>query len=137
MNKIHLYNTENILEIPNTQKINITELSKLENDSVDFIYMQDILDTIFPEDHDSVLQICGEKIKEDGFISIQAPDLKQLAIAITLDQINTDIAQMILYKDRVFVHTAQNIKDIVESNKLTVHSQKYINIFEYYFILTK
>ena len=84
-----------------------------------------------------MLQILFAKLKPQGLLHIQAPDLKQLAIAITFDKIKIDIAQLILYKSRLFLHTSQNIKDILEHNNYIVMKQKYVNIFEYLFICSK
>ena len=44
---------------------------------------------------------------------------------------------LFLYNKRVFAHTAQNIKDILETNNYITIAQKYVNIFEYHFIFKK
>lgn len=137
MRAIHLYNNKAFLDIPNTEKISIDDLKDIENDSVDTVYIQDLLDTVFPEQQADIIQEIKNKIKNSGIIHIQAPDLKQLCSSVSTGAIDLSLAQMVLYKDRIFTHTAKNIKDILEHNSLIILSQKYINIFEYHFVVKK
>ena len=132
MNNIHLYHTESLLDIPNTTAIKLENLESIEDSSVDEIYIQDILDTLPPAQQSELLQKIQKKLRKGGFLFVQAPDIKQLAVALTLDKISVDTAQMVLYKDKLFVHTAKNTRDILELNDYKIVVQKYINIFEYF-----
>jgi trans-aconitate methyltransferase len=132
MNNIHLYNTESLLDIPNTTRIKLENLDTITDASVDEFYIQDILDTVSPTQHSELLQKIKQKLTANGFLFVQAPDIKQLAVALILDKISVDMAQMVLYKDKLFVHTAKNTRDILELNDYKIVVQKYINIFEYF-----
>jgi hypothetical protein len=132
MNNIHLYNTESLLDIPNTTRIKLENLDTITDASVDEFYIQDILDTVSPTQHSELLQKIKQKLTANGFLFVQAPDIKQLAVALILDKISVDMAQMVLYKDKLFVHTAKNARDILELNDYKIVVQKYINIFEYF-----
>lgn len=138
MNKICVYNREiPVSIIPDTKEIHLQDIDTIDNDSVDEIFIQDLLDTVLPEQYDITLTKLRNKLKDNGVLHIQAPDLKQIAIATTFNKITIDLAQMILYRDRIFVHTAKNIKDLLINNDYKVIVQKYINIFEYYFMCLK
>ena len=136
MNNISLYHKEQI-DVPNSKNVYFQDIKEIEDNSVDNIYLHDCLDFVIVDQHSEMLQILFAKLKPQGLLHIQAPDLKQLAIAITFDKIKIDIAQLILYKSRLFLHTSQNIKDILEHNNYIVMKQKYVNIFEYLFICSK
>ena len=136
MNNISLYHKEQI-DLPNSKNVYFQDIKEIEDNSVDNIYLHDCLDFVIVDQHSEMLQILFAKLKPQGLLHIQAPDLKQLAIAITFDKIKINIAQLILYKSRLFLHTSQNIKDILEHNNYIVMKQKYVNIFEYLFICSK
>lgn len=136
MNNISIYHKDNI-EVPNAQNIYFQDVREIEENSIDNIYLHDCLDFIVIDQHSEMLQVIFKKLKPNGMLHIQAPDLKQLAIAMTFDKIKIEIAQLILYKNRLFLHTAKNIKDILEHNNYIVMTQKYVNVFEYLFICSK
>ena len=136
MNNISIYHKENI-DVPNAKNIYFQDVKEIEDDSVDNIYLHDCLDFILIDQHSEFLQLVFAKLKANGMLHVQAPDLKQLAIAIAFDKIRIDVAQLILYKSRLFLHTSQNIKDILEHNNYIIMNQKYINIFEYLFVCSK
>ena len=136
MNNISIYHKENI-DVPNAKNIYFQDVKEIEDDSVDNIYLHDCLDFILIDQHSEFLQLIFAKLKANGMLHVQAPDLKQLAIAIAFDKIRIDVAQLILYKSRLFLHTSQNIKDILEHNNYIIMNQKYINIFEYLFVCSK
>jgi predicted SAM-dependent methyltransferase len=136
MNNISIYHKDNI-EVPNAQNIYFQDVREIEENSIDNIYLHDCLDFIIIDQHSEMLQVIFNKLKPNGMLHIQAPDLKQLAIAMTFDKIKIEIAQLILYKNRLFLHTAKNIKDILEHNNYIVMTQKYVNVFEYLFICSK
>ncbi len=136
MNNISIYHKNNI-EVPNAQNIYFQDVKEIEENSVDNIYLHDCLDFVIIDQHSELLQVIFNKLKPNGMLHIQAPDLKQLAIAMTFDKIKIEIAQLILYKSRLFLHTANNIKDILEHNNYIIMTQKYVNVFEYLFICSK
>ena len=128
MNNVSIYHKDPI-EVPSSTNVYFQDIKEIEDSSIDNIYLHDCLDFVIIDQHSEMLQILHQKLKDNGLLHIQAPDLKQLAIAITFDKIKIDIAQLILYKSRLFLHTAQNTKDILE--------HKYVNVFEYLFICSK
>jgi predicted SAM-dependent methyltransferase len=136
MNNISIYHKEHI-EVPNSKNVYFQEIKDIDDDSIDNIYLHDCLDFVVVDQHSEMLQILFKKLNSDGLLHIQAPDLKQLAIAIAFDKIKIDIAQLVLYRSRLFLHTTQNIKDILEHNGYVVMTQKYINLFEYLLISSK
>jgi hypothetical protein len=125
------------INMPNAEDINISDVGSLDKDIAENIYLNDCMDFITPLQHKELLDILHNIIKENGLLYIQAPDLKQIMIAATFNKINMQLAQMLLYNKRVFAHTAQNIKDILETSNYITITQKYINIFEYHFIFKK
>tara|TARA_R110002074_G_scaffold365945_1_gene539729 strand:- start:734 stop:1150 length:417 start_codon:yes stop_codon:yes gene_type:complete len=136
MNDISIYHKDPI-EVPNSTNVYFQNMKEIEDDSIDNLYLHDCLDFVIIDQHSEVLQILRQKLKDNGLLHIQAPDLKQLAIAITFDKIKIEISQLILYKSRLFLHTAQNIKDILEHNQYIIMKQKYVNVFEHLFICSK
>ena len=136
MNNISIYHKDSI-EVPNSQNIYFQNVREIEENSVDNIYLHDCLDFIVIDQHSELLQVMFNKLKPNGMLHIQAPDLKQLAIAMTFDKIKIEIAQLLLYKNRLFLHTANNIKDMLEYNDYIIMTQKYVNVFEYLFICSK
>ena len=125
------------IDIPNTENVNIEKIDSLEDGSIENLYLNDCLDHIPPVDHSQLLLQIHNVLSDNGLLYIQGPDLKQTMIATVFNKINIQLAQMLLYNKRTFSHTAQNIKDILESNNYIIISQKYINIFEYHFIFKK
>lgn len=125
------------IDIPNTEDVNISDVGSLDKDVAENIYLNDCMDFITPSQHKELLDILHTTIKQNGLLYIQAPDLKQIMIAATFNKINMQLTQMLLYNKRVFAHTAQNIKDILETNNYITIAQKYVNIFEYHFIFKK
>ena len=133
MSNIYLHKTNDTLDIPDTNSIHINRIDELENNSVENMYIQDLLDYTLPSEQPALLEKIAEKLNNKGLLYIQAPDIKQLAIALTFDKVNIELAQMLTYKERVFMHSAQNIIDLLSVANYKLITQKYINIFEYYF----
>lgn len=133
MNNIYLHKTNDILDIPDTNNIHIDRIDEIENNSVESMYIQDLLDYTLPSEQPALLEKIAEKLNNKGLLYIQAPDIKQLAVALTFDKVNIELAQMLTYKERVFMHSAQNIIDLLSVANYKLITQKYINIFEYYF----
>jgi len=136
MNNVSIYHNEYI-ETPESKNIYFQDVKELEDNSIDNIYLNDSLDFIVVDQHSEMLQVLKSKLKPNGLLHIQAPDLKQLSIAITFNKIKIDIAQLVLYKSRLFLHTSKNIEDILEHNNYVVMIKKYVNVFEYLFVCGK
>lgn len=134
MNNIYIYSVANKIDIPDVESISIDTIDSIEANSIEILYLQDLLDTLSPSDQAIFFSTVKPKLKPNAIVYIQAPDLKKIGIAIAFDKIDTQLAQMILYKDKLFIHNRHDIKNIMENNGFKIISQKYINMFEYHIV---
>lgn len=134
MNDIYLYTINDTLDIPNTKAISIDNIEQIADNSIDNLYLQDILDTLPQSDQDKFFNIIKHKIQDTTHIFIQAPDLKHVCLNVSNGKITPSFAQSIFYRDKLFLHTLDDIVKILSEYGFIVICKKYINLFEYHII---
>ena len=88
MNKIHLHNTRDPIDIPKYHSLNIDQMVKVKNNSVESVYMLDMLDYHNKAQGATILQTIYDKLITNGELIIQSPDLKQLIICMNFNKID-------------------------------------------------
>jgi predicted SAM-dependent methyltransferase len=133
MTKIHIHKDEQAnFEIPKYTPMSYDRFVNLENNSIESIYIVDILDYFTKEDSDVVLRCIHDKLIDSGDIVIQGPDFYQLLIAINFNKIQPDLGKQVIYSGRVIMHSMEDILSKVNLAGFECYIKKYINIFEYY-----
>lgn len=131
MKKIHLY-LDSDIEIPHYASLHVNQINDLEDGSVESFYILDILDRCDKTNGDAIVKAISNKLIQGGNIMIQAPDIKQLVIAINFNKVNFDYGRGILYDSRIYMHKLNEIVSRLQSQGFECYIKKYINIFEYY-----
>lgn len=116
---------------------NITNIDSYENESIDEVYIQDLLDFYEEKNCLPVLSLIVKKLNSGGSIVIQSIDLKQLSIAIAFGEVDQQTAKSVLYPSKKSIHYINDILDMLQSLEMRIEIKKYINIFEYYIQATK
>ena len=115
----------------------IKNIEIYDNESIDSIHIQDLLD-YYSDDHISdFIQVLKSKLKNGGTITIQSIDIKQLSRAITFDEIEIQLVKQLLYPLKRSIHTLYEIESMFNAIGMKTISKKYINLFEYYIVITK
>jgi predicted SAM-dependent methyltransferase len=110
----------------------IVNIDTYENNSIENCMIQDLLDYYTDHEASLVLSLIYKKLKPGGKVVIQAPDLKQIAVAITFNEIDQKTIKEILYPDKKSIHSINDICNMILANKMHINSKKYVNIIEYY-----
>lgn len=115
----------------------INNIDKYEDNSLSNILLQDLLDFYSEEEFKDIFTKVSNKLAADGKIVIQSIDAKLLSIAVAFGDINTGLMKQVLYPYKRSIHTMDEILSIAGSIGLKSESKRFINIFEYYIVLTK
>ena len=130
MNNIYLY-INNPLDLPDADAHPVDKITEIQDNSVDAFYLLDLLDYC-TDNCDWILTTITNKLKDNGKIIIQAPDIKQLIVAISFNTIDFNHGRSILYSNRLRMHTMLEIVKIIQSYKYDCIIKTYINTFEYF-----
>lgn len=116
---------------------NIINIDNYQNDTIENIMITDLLDYYVNDESVGVLQLIHQKLKAGGSIQIQAPDIKQLAVAILSEELSQNDVQDVLYPAKKSIHSIYDIENMAKDIGATIINKKYINIFEYYIVIQK
>lgn len=117
---------------------NITNIDNYTDHSIDHIIINDLLDYYNAHISNQILDLIVRKLKFGGNLEIQGIDLYELSLAISKRQIDTEIAQVLLYRNnRKFIYTMHDIEIILKQLGLDIYNKRYINVFEYYILAKK
>jgi predicted SAM-dependent methyltransferase len=84
-----------------------------------------------------VLQLIYEKLANEGSIQIQAPDIKQLAVALLSEELSQNDVRDVLYPSKKNIHSIYDIENMAKQIGAKITNKKYINVFEYYIVIQK
>jgi hypothetical protein len=115
----------------------IKNIETYDNESIDNIYIQDLLDYYSDDQINDFIQVLKSKLKTGGTITIQSIDIKQLSRAVTFDEIETQLVKQLLYPLKRSIHTLYEIDSIFNGIDMKAINKKYINLFEYYIVIKK
>lgn len=115
----------------------INNIDKYNNNTIEYVIIQDLMD-YYPKDDAMVLiSAIKDKLVVGGLLSIQSIDLKQLCIAVTFNEINTDLVKDILYPNKKSIRSINDIQILLKNLGFEIETKKFINIFEYYILAKK
>lgn len=119
---------------PSTYKEHLfSELDELNNNSCDSIFLGDLFDYINIDDFMSILNSIIDKVKTNGLIHIQAPDIFQLCWYAA--RMNLDLSKLryILYENkRKTSYTFDEMISVLENiENIKITTASYSNGYEY------
>lgn len=115
----------------------INNIDKYDNETLEYILIQDLLDYYHKDDANTLLSVIKDKLKNNGLLSIQSLDIKQLCIAATFDEISVDFIKDILYPNKKSIRTINDTVNLLQNIGFKIEIKKFINIFEYYILAKK
>lgn len=115
----------------------IHNIDNYTNNSIEHIFIQDLLDYYADSDSNNILLGLKDKLITNGLITIQSTDIKQLCVAVAFGDISIDIAKNILYPNKKSIKSIYDINNLLINNGFEIEIKKYINIFEYYIVAKK
>lgn len=115
----------------------INNIDNYDNDSLEYILIQDLLDYYQKDDASILISTLKDKLKSGGNLSVQSVDIKQLCIAVTFDEISQDFVKDILYPNKKSIRSINDMQTILKNSGFEIEIKKYINIFEYYILAKK
>ena len=116
---------------------NIVNIDTFAQDSLKHIIITDLLNYYADKEIFSILNLIYSKLVAGGQLEIQAPDIKQLGVAIASEEIEIDDVKEILYPLKKSIHSIYDIELMLKDIGGLIINKKYINIFEYYIVIQK
>jgi len=122
---------------PNTEFLSILDIEK-QDTKLSNVLIQDLLDYTLQSDINNLLTIIQNKLEVGGYLSIQGLDIKQLANAITFDEVDPNQINSILYPHKKSTHTMHQILSYTNNTEgWKTIIKKYVNSVEYFILLQK
>lgn len=115
----------------------VSNIESHEDESIDNIYIQDLLDYYDHNNTRFILGVIKQKLKKKGLLSIQSIDLKQLGVAIAFGDIDTSLVRNLLYPNKKSIYELYEIELLLSEFNFEIITKKYINIFEYHILVKK
>jgi predicted SAM-dependent methyltransferase len=116
---------------------NVINIDNYQNNTIENIIITDLLDYYVGDESLKVLRLIYEKIANEGSIQIQAPDIKQLAVALLSEELSQNDVRDVLYPSKKNIHSIYDIENMAKQIGAKIANKKYINVFEYYIVIQK
>jgi hypothetical protein len=120
-----------------TKFVSASDIETVQDNSCEEIYIADLLDYVNYNEAMIILDDLVRKISLGGTLIIQSADLFLLSSAITFNDIDQQIAKMVLFNNKKTIYNLQEIESELKNRNLDILEKKHINIFEYYIKATK
>lgn len=129
---IHIFKPSG--DIKDFEFIPLNEIDNLTDNSIDSIYIHDLLDYIEENSINKILRILKSKLANNGKLYIQGTDIKSASAALLYGQINNKIFKSMVYGiGKKSTYTISDIREIiVDIDGLKIISINYINASQYY-----
>ena len=108
---------------------------KLKPESIDNIYIHDLLDYLNPNIVREVLKLIKSKLKKHGKLYFQGIDVKSLSSSLLYGQINLPTFRSMIYGidfDKQSIYSISEIKNIIYDLGLRIDRTQFINGSQYY-----
>ena len=138
--KLFLYHTEPDAPIDPFVYYDIQKLNKLKNNSVEEIFIQDLLDYSNGEKECLVLiNTIMDKLKGGGSLHIQSTEPYHLCASLLSKQIDVlTFRAMVFAVGKKTIFALGQIKSmILDTNRARISQAKFINGFQYYLLCVK
>lgn len=120
-----------------TQYVDLEEVIDLSDDSVDEIFIGDVLDYITYDTLGNTIDTIQKKLKVGGQLIVQAPDLFHLASALVFQDLDIETTKLTIYNGKNTMYVMKNIETELLNRNFDILQKKYKNIFEYFLIAKK
>ena len=128
---IHIIEPSVMLD--NFEFMSVSKIKKIKKNSIDEIYIGDLLDYLSSDDGFIILQEIVTKLTAGGKLHIQSSDAKCLASALLYNNINIAIYKGLLFNDKKNIYTLTEIKNILSGiQNIKISKCKFINAIQYY-----
>ena len=138
--KLFLYHTEPTTPTDPFVYYDIQKLNKLKNNSVEEIFIQDILDYSNGETEClALIHTIMDKLKTGGSLHIQSTEPYHLCASLLAKQIDVSTFRtMIFAAGKKTIFSLGQIKSLIsDTNKARISQAKFINGFQYYLLCVK
>jgi len=128
---VHLIEPDNI---PYKLKyVEVNTINDIPDNTLETVMVSDLFDYIEYSDVISILDTLFNKLKTNGQIIVQSPDLYALSSAVAFNDIDIDTAKIILYgSQKKNMYTIYDIENELTSRNFQITEKRFINIFEFY-----
>lgn len=128
---IHIIEPSVMLD--NFEFMSVSKIKKIKKNSIDEIYIGDLLDYLSSDDGLIILQEIVTKLTSGGKLHIQSSDAKCLASALLYNNINITIYKGLLFNNKKNIYTLTEIKNILSGiQNIKISKCKFINAIQYY-----
>lgn len=132
MSKVYIYRDDKNFDIPKYTSMSYEQFVNLPDDTIESVYILDMLDHLDADDGASFLECVHNKLISNGELIVQGPDFYQLLISINFNKIQLELGKQVIYNGRMIMHSMEDILQIINLKGFECYIKKYINIFEYY-----
>lgn len=131
---IFLHFIEPSIDIDNFEFYDANKIKKLKNNSLEAIYIGDLLDYVNPNNSVELIATICSKLKSGGLLHIQSNDSRSLASALIYNNINNKIFKnMIFGSEKKTIYTLGELKQVINDVvELKVTKCKFLNAIQYY-----
>lgn len=134
--KIYLHYIEPQISIEDFKFYDAQKIDKLKDNSINDIFLNDLLDYNNSNDNITLLNKCIEKLKPNGKIHIQGFDTRAICHGLTYGQIDISLFKNLVFSNgKINIHSIEEIKNILNKeykNKLVIEKIKFLNGLQYY-----
>jgi hypothetical protein len=131
--KYFLYNNEPINLIKDFEYCSIKKFIKLKSQSLDEIFIADLLDNIPISQKDELIKDIKDKLKIGGILYIQSLDRYASSAAILNKQVDNNFINTLLFSNgRKTISSMSEIIELLKKHKFAVDQSKFINGIQYF-----
>lgn len=132
--QLYLHIVKPLVELEKFEFFELKDIKKIKRNSIDEIFIGDLLDYADDDNATVVLNEISLKLKKGGKLYLQSNDTKCVAAALLYDNINTKI-----FKNIIFSYQKKNIFTLTEIKKmlstielLNIARCRFLNGVQYY-----
>lgn len=130
---IFMHVMEPSMMLDNFEFVSVSKIKKIKKNSVDEIYIGDLLDYLSSDDGLVILNEIISKLVSGGKLHMQSSDAKCLASALLYNNINITIYKGIIFNNKKNIYTLTEIKNILTNiPNIKISKCKFINAIQYY-----
>lgn len=133
-NKYYIHTIKPIDSIDGFVFLELQNIDQIPEDTVEAIYIHDLLDYISENSVNKTIRILRSKLKEGGKLYIQGTDIKSASVSMLHGQITTKLFKSMIYGlGKISTYTISDVREILQNiNGLKIIAINYINASQYY-----
>lgn len=129
---IHIFPQKS--ELSNFNFISLDDANNLEPESIEAIYIHDLLDYIDSDSINKIIRLIKSKLINNGKLYLQGTDIKSLSASLLYGQIDILTFKSMVYGlGKKSTYSVSDIKQLIkDAEDLKIISIEYINASQYY-----